>query len=116
MSADQPVKRFPDRVPLLARPGNDPDRAALYRALSKRWMQGPPITWRGAQHTRSDLLLSEILGVSRQNVWVWGAEKRVEGKTPAPWWVVMYLADQLGLAVLVEPTGCSIVEGLPRGS
>lgn len=90
--------------PLLARPGQEPDRSAIYRALLRRWLDLPgPVDRVGRPSDRSMSALADILGVPKQKIGKWA-----DTLTP-PWWVCMWLCTELGLGVLVTPTGVAVV-------
>lgn len=93
-------------IPLLARPGNEPDRAAMFRTLLRRWQdQIEPANRLGRPSDRSLSCLADILGVSKQKIGKWNSL----GESGPPWWVIMWLCADLGVSVLIEPSGVSIV-------
>lgn len=90
--------------PLLARPGEEPDRSAIYGALLRRWLDVPgPVDRVGRSSDRTMSALADILGVPKQKIGKWS-----DGLTP-PWWIILWLADELGLGVLITATGVALV-------
>lgn len=96
------------RPALLARPNEEPDRSAAFAALLRRWLDVPGEVDRvGRSSERTMSALADILGVPKQKIGKWGSEIQ------PPWWVVMWLCQDLGFAVLIEPTGVSLVTATP---
>lgn len=97
-----------DTNPILAARDAEPDRVGLYRALLERWMQGPPITTPdGVSRTRSQALLANLLDFPPQRLTNW---KSGESRGHiAPWWVLMWLCNEVQAQVIIAPTGCGIL-------
>lgn len=82
----------------MARRGVEPDRFALFRDLRRLWKEA------NDGGTNEDLGL--WLGVPRQNVAQWSTGSGE--KSPAPWWAIMRLADDLGLVVVIDGQSASL--------
>lgn len=90
--------------PTLTTKGSEPDRRALYVTLRERWLkvEAPVVNPQtGEPEHRSVRLLASLLGTPKQacTQWATGSGDR----EPPPWWVVLWLCNELGLGVAIDP-------------
>jgi len=91
-------------MPRIDTPGASPDRAALFKDLRAMWL--------GIDDSRTSRELAALLSegvdrsVSPQRVSQWAAGS--DAKHPCPWWVLMRMCRELGVAIVVGPDGCEI--------
>lgn len=95
-------------LPPLTERGAEPDRRLIFEDMLSLWEEkvSPPDAQAGASSR-----LAEWLDVHRQHVSTWrsttvGGQKR----NGAPWWVLLAMADYLGLAILITADGHMIIK------
>lgn len=83
----------------LAVQGAQPPVRAIYRTLRERWLESRDDSQAG---------LARRLGVQAQQVSQWASGS--DATKHPPWWVLLAMADDLGLAVLVQADGAYLVK------
>jgi len=97
-------------LPAMCQRGAEPDRVPLLRQLINLWLDGGVQLVDGKhKETRTQKMLAEKYGILPQNLSKWATmPKVVDGQPPrrshpAPWWLVMRLAYDVGVVVVIDP-------------
>lgn len=88
----------PTTMPACCQPGVEPDRFGLFLELSKMWR-----TRHGGAAVKQ---LATHLNVAPQKVSQWCTGS--SGTSPAPWFVILQLCEELGLCVVLSPRGSAL--------
>ena len=88
--------------------GAEPPRYTLFKTLRDLWIKAAP-----EGETRTVSGLAKVLGVRRTRCSSWAT-----GSDPThipPWWVLMWLCDQLGMVIALGPSEANIYPDPKRG-